>query len=372
MPPVLPARGSRGNRAGAPRAGASCPANTRETQIGFGYVPQADVATANVLADIWSMTKNNSAMGVIDLTTEDNADDIGKGDEFPTINYPTTASTAVPIEKYTSSEFAAWAFLFGLGNGTKSGTAPGALTYVAEVSDPAVDCINVPAFTYIEQIRPGANYVVDHDFIGMCVNDFTLTLESGPGRNNCRMVVNCLGTGRMTVPSGIVLPALTPEHLLNATAATTLTINGIDYLLGGNFISLEFRYTNNIRTDSGYYPGSGSQNGFAVRGRMEYNKREFTLNFVARAQKGSVELNNLTNQTEGSVHIVVPGATIGLGPATHEIDILLNRTVISAYTTGDADGLVTVNCSAKIMKPTTATPMVQLTAVTTQDGIFGL
>jgi len=49
------------------------------------------------------------------------------------------------------------------------------------------------------------------------------------------------------------------------------------------------------------------------------------------------------------------------------------RTLQSAYTTGDADGLVTVQSTVKIMKPTDGvTPMVSLTAITEQDQIFGL
>ena len=373
MPPPPPRKAQNGKNGKAKAGTTSCPANVRETKIGFGFQPQPDLVTANTVPELWSLTKVNNVLGTIELTSEDDAQDIGKGDEFPENNYPQSASTTVPIEKYLSSEFAAWTFLFALGKGTKTGTAPGALTYTAVVSDPAVDCINVPAFTWVEQIRPGVDAVVDHEFIGMCVNDFTLTLDSGPGRNNAKLMVNCLGTGNAQAPSAVTLPATTKEHMLNATSAAVLTVNGIDYLLGGNFISLELRYSNNIRTDSGYYPGSGSQNGFAIRGRMEYNTREFSLTYVARAQKGSVELQNLLNQVEGNTEIKITGGVIGAGPTTHAIDLVFPRTLQSAYTTGDADGLVTVQCTTKIMKPTDGvTPMVQLTAITEQDQIFGL
>jgi hypothetical protein len=351
----------------------SCPANIRETKIAFGLKPQADLKTKNPDPELWSVTKTNPALGVIDLNTEDDSDDIGKGDEFPTTNYPTSASTGGPIEKYASSEFAAWCFLFALAKGTKTGTAPAGLTYAAVPSDPAVECINVPPFTWVEQIRPGPESVVDHALVGMVINDFTIDLASGPGRNNCRFTVNCLGTGQVDNPSGSIIPALTPEHMLNATSAAVLNVNGIDYLLGGSFISAQFKYTNNLRTDSGYYPGSGSQDGFALRGRMEYNKREFSLTFVARAQKGSQELANLLAQTEGTTHIQIKGAVIGAGPETHQMDILGPRTVLSAYTSGDADGIVTVNCTCKFMKPTDGvTPIVMLSAITELDAIFGL
>lgn len=351
---------------------ASCPANVRETKIAFGLKPQADLATKNPDVELWSVTKTNPALGVIDLNTEDDSDDIGKGDEFPTTNYPTSASTGGVIEKYASSEFAAWCFLMALGKGTKVPNVAG-FKYSAVPSDPAVECINVPPFTWVEQIRPQPDSVVDHALVGMVINDFTLNLESGPGRNNCRFSANCLGTGQVDNPSGSIIPPLTPEHMLNATSAAVLTINGIDYLLGGNFISAEFKYTNNLRTDSGYYPGSGSQNGFATRGRMEYNKRMFSLTFVARAQKGSLELANLLAQTEGTTTIQVKGAQLGSGAGNHEMEILGPRTLLSAYTTGDADGIVTVNCTCKFMKPTDGvTPIVTLSSITELDAIFGL
>lgn len=350
----------------------SCPANIRETKIAFGLKPQADLTTKNPDPELWSVTKTNSALGLIDLTTEDDSDDIGKGDEFPTTNYPTSASTGVPIEKYASSEFAAWTFLFALGKGTKTVTGAG-FTYAAVPSDPAVECINVPPFTWVEQIRPQPDSVVDHALVGMVINDFTVNIESGPGRNNCRFSVNCIGTGQVDNPSGSTIPALTPEHMLNATAAAILTINGIDYKLGGNFISAEFKYTNNLRTDTGYYPGSGSQNGFATRGRMEYNKREFSLTFVARAQKGSIELANLLAQTPGSTTIQIKGAQLGLGAGFHQMEISGPRTLLSSYVTGEAAGIVTVNCTCKFMKPTDGvTPIVTLSAITEKDAIFGL
>src|SRR5262249_29175461 len=148
-----------------------------------------------------------------------------------------------------------------------------------------------------EQIRTGTDAVTDKALIGLVINDFTLTMESGPGRANCRCVVNCVGTGNFANPSGSVMPALTPEHFLNAASAA-INIAGIDYVLAKSFISLEFRYNNNVRLPSGYYPGSGTVNGYAVRGRMEYANRDISLTFVARAQKGSPEFTQLMTQPQ--------------------------------------------------------------------------
>jgi hypothetical protein len=126
-----------------------------------------------------------------------------------------------------------------------------------------------------------------------------------------------------------------------------------------------------MRLASGYYPGSGTQNGFAVRGRMEYANREMHLTFVARAAKGSREFNALVSQTEGPVLITLTGALIGAGPETHGMRISAPRTVISSDVIGDAEGIVTVNCEAKFLKPTTG-DIVSLEATTTKDSILGL
>jgi hypothetical protein len=268
----------------------------------------------------------------------------------------------------------AWLFCFALGKGTCTTQAAG-FKYDATLQDPATDCINQPPFTYAELIRPEPDSVIDRALVGMVVNDFTFSLESGPGRNNCRVSVNCLGTGQVESPATDVTPfPLTEiEHLLNANGATFLTINDVDYLLGGSFISLTFAYANATRTNSGYYPGSGTQNGFGLRGRMEYGTRTMKLTFTARAQKGSVEFNNLLSQTEGATTITIKGGQLGTGAGNHGISITFPRTVMSAVVNGDTEGIVNVQCEAKIMTPLDGvTPIVTLSATTTKAGIFGL
>jgi hypothetical protein len=351
-----------------PKAPASCPANVRETKIAFGYQPQADLATANTPPELWSLTKTNTALSVVNPMTESDANDIGKGDEFPTQVFPTSMDTSVALEKYVSSEFLAWLFCFTTGNATKTGTTP-ELVYAAQPSDPAVACIDLPAFTYAEQVRTPPDSVVDRAEVGMVIQDWTLTMESGPGRANCRVAANFVGTGMISAPSGITpWPAVETEHFLNAASAT-ITVAGIDYVLNKTFISLELRWANNVRLDSGYYPGSGTDaNGFAIRGRMEYGLRQVSLQFVARALKGSAEFQALIAQTTGSCHITLKGAA--LGSSFHGMDITIPKAVFSAVVNGDQDGIVTVQCTVTPLKG--AGPLITLSATTGKDAIFGL
>jgi Phage tail tube protein len=244
-------------------------------------------------------------------------------------------------------------------------------TYAATPNDPAVTCINLPPFTWDEQIRPSPNSVIDRALVGVVVGEWTLTMQSGPGRANCRVACTLPGSGRAQSPGLEPLPAVTAEHFLNAAGAF-ININGIDYVLSQSFISLVFRWNNNVRLDTGTYPGSGEQNGYAVRGRMEYGVREMSLSFVARAQKGSIEYNKLLNQVEGPATIGVKGAQIAVG-VNHDFTIAMPRTIMQSVVNGDDNNIVTVECTVTILQPTDGiTPIITMSATTEFDAILGL
>lgn len=337
-----------------------CPANIRETQIALGVVAQVDLATPNVVGDMESFTKTNPALSTVTPATETNALDIGKGDEFPTQVFPVSMDVACPIEKYLCSEFAAWMFAFGLGACTKTGTAP-AITYECTPADSGVACLQLPAFTIVEQIRTGASSVADRMLVGNVINDFTLTIESGPGRNNARVAVNCVGSGKVVSPSGIVVPPPVDEHNLNAAGASII-INGIDYVLNQTMISLEVRWNNNVRLDSGYYPGSGTFNGFATRGRMEWGDRTCEIVLRARACPGSAEYNALLAMDGGPATIEV------VGTAPHKITLDFPEVMYTSVVNGEAEGIVTVETTLVPIK-VSGQPYVTFTAVTSLDNI---
>jgi len=376
-PPTAPKQqpsAPKGNGAQPPgvptqQATASCPANVQETQIAFGYKPQTDVATPNTIPEMWSLTKVNPALSTVTPVNETNALDIGKGNEFPSQVFPSYQDASVALEKYVSSEFMAWLFCFTTGDATKASAGTG-FTYTAIPNDPAVTCINLPCFTWDELIRPEPNSIVDRALIGLVVGDWTLTMSSGPGRANCRVTCTLPGSGRVQSPGLTPLPVVTAEHFLNAAGAF-INIQGIDYVLAESFISLEFRWNNNVRLDTGLFPGSGTQNGYAVRGRMEYGIREFALSFVARAQKGSPEYNALINQTEGPVSFGVKGAAIDASNF-HGFTITGPRTRMQSVVNGDDNNIVTVQCAVTFLQPTDSSPIITLAANTSQDGILGL
>src|SRR3974377_769258 len=135
------------------------------------------------------------------------------------------------------------------------------------------------------------------------------TSGSGPGRANSKISVQFAGSGKMTEPSAITMPAATAEKLL-PSASLTLTINGVDYVTNKNIVSLETSWKNNIRMDQGFYPGSGFQSAGdppsgAIRGRMEFGNRQGSLKFTARFDNASTELTKLKAQTTSTAVITL-------------------------------------------------------------------
>ncbi|GIW55497.1 MAG: hypothetical protein KatS3mg082_1901 [Nitrospiraceae bacterium] len=96
----------------------------QEIQICFGKQKQADIATANTGVQMWQLRKLNAALANPKLNTENDAEEFGKGHEFPTQSFQTSWDVNGTLEKYLSAEIGAWAMAFGLGKVVKSGTTP--------------------------------------------------------------------------------------------------------------------------------------------------------------------------------------------------------------------------------------------------------
>lgn len=314
-------------------------ANIRETRLCIGFHKQAALQTALVAADCWSLLKTNPSLFNVDLRTESDAAWIGKNDEFATTNYLTNWEVAGAIEGYLSSQWAAMLAAFGLGKVTKEAAGDG-FKYTCEPLAPVTEEIEMPSTTIVEAIRQGASDVIDRALVGCCVEEFGFQLNSGPGLQNARFTSQWVGCGKQVSPSTISVPAVTAAKLLKGYSVAC-TILGADYVTQKTLQSYEFRWRNNLRLDTGYYPGSGQVDGAQIRGRMEHGDRECTSSFIARFQNGSTELTNLLAQTEGTAIITITGDAISSG-VVHKMTITLQRVVIRSAVIGDADGIVTV------------------------------
>jgi hypothetical protein len=308
--------------------------------ICFGKQKQTDIATANTAGQMWQLRKLNAQLANPKLNTENDADEYGKGHEFATQSFQTSWDAGSTLEKYLSAEIAAWAMAFSLGKVVKSGTAPD-FTYTSTPLFPANgDAAELPYFSFVEQIRPGAGVVLDRMAVGCVIEGWTISIASGPGRANSKINVEFVGSGKMTEPSAIVVPAATLEKLL-PSASLALSINGVNYVSSKNIVSLETSWKNNIGLDAGFFPGSGFQTAGdatsgAIRGRLEFGKRQGTLKFVARFENGSSELTKLKSQTTGT-------AVISLAyDAANSLEITWHKVSFATAEVGETDGIVTV------------------------------
>jgi hypothetical protein len=198
----------------------------------------------------------------------------------------------------------------------------------------------LPYFSFVEQIRPGAGVVLDRMAVGCAIEGWTISIASGPGRANSKINVEFVGSGKMTEPSAIVVPAATLEKLL-PSASLALSINGVNYVSSKNIVSLETSWKSNILLDAGFFPGSGFQTAGeatsgAIRGRLEFGKRQGTLKFVARFENGSTELTKLKSQTSGT-------AVISLAyDASNSLELTWHKVSFATVEVGETDGIVTV------------------------------
>jgi hypothetical protein len=313
----------------------------QEIQICFGKGKQTDIATANTGVQMWQWRKLNAALANPKLNTENDAEEFGKGHEFPTQSFQTSWDVNGTLEKYLSAEIGAWAMAFGLGKVVKSGTTPNWVYTCTPLIPSAGDPAELPYFSFVEQIRPGAGVVLDRMAVGCAVEAWTISIGSGPGRANSKINVEFVGSGKVTEPSAITMPAAAVEKLLPA-ASLALTINGVNYVSNKNIVSLETSWKNNLRLEGGFYPGSGFQTpadatSGAIRGRLEFGNRQGTLRFVARFENGSTELAKLKSQTTGTAVISLTYDT------NNALEITWPKVSFATAEVGETDGIVTVS-----------------------------
>jgi hypothetical protein len=308
--------------------------------ICFGKGKQADIATAQAAAGMWRFSKINAALANPKLATENDADEYGKGHEFPTATYKTAWDVGVTLEKYLSAEIGAWAVAFGLGKVVKSG-GPNFVYTCTPLIPANGDAAELPYLSYVEQIRPGAGVVIDRQAVGMAVESFQISVGSGPGRANSKISVELVGSGKVIdTATGITMPAATAEKLL-PSASLTLSINGVDYVTNKNIVSLETGWKNNVRMDSGFFPGSGFQTAGdgstgAIRGRLEFGNRAGNLRFMARFENGSSEYTKLKAQTSGTAVITLAYDT------NNSLQLTWQKVTYSVVEIAETDQILTV------------------------------
>ncbi len=276
------------------------PARVQQLVLGLGQNKQSAIGTAG--STFLRFKKLDTALTTPKPVFENDAAEIGKGNEFITQTFPSHYDVANRIEKYASAEFVTWACAYGLGNATVTGSsAP--YTYTIVPIDPGTT-LELPYFSLVEQVSEGGGRAIDNLYVGCAVEDFTYQFSYGPGRASSKMTVNWVGSGLLTTPSAITVPSVVLENNMLA-ASMSLTVNGVDYVGTKRILSGSIGWKNNLLLNAGFFPGSGEQNGLQVRGRMEIGARVPTFQFTARLLSTSTEYATLVAQTAGTATLSV-------------------------------------------------------------------
>jgi len=276
------------------------PARIQQLILGLGKAKQANISTA--AASFLRFKKLDMALTTPKPVFENDAAEIGKGHEFITQTFPSYYDVANRIEKYASAEFVTWACCYALGNVTQTGSAaPYAYTIVP--INPGTT-LELPYFSVVEQVAEGSGSAIDNLHIGCAIEDFTYQFNYGPGRASSKMTVNWVGTGLLTSPSAVTVPAVVAENNMLA-GSMSLTVNGVDYVATKRILSGTIGWKNNLMLNAGFYPGSGLHNGLQVRGRMEIGARAPSFQFTTRLLSGSPEYTTLVAQTTGTAVLTV-------------------------------------------------------------------
>lgn len=322
-------------------------------RFGLGKAKQADFITAS--ASFLRLRKLDTDPTSAIINFEDDAGEIGKGDEFAGQVFPVAKDFRTNIEKYASAEFTTWAWAYALGGVTElTGT------YTLIPIDVATT-IQGPVFSVVAQLDEGGGSAIDNLYYACAVSSVRMAFTYGPGRQSSKCTVGIVGSGKVLSPSAVVLPALTSEHHL-ASASMVVTINGVDYVAAKTLLSVNLGWDNSLLEAPGYFPGSGVQDGAAIRGRLESGNRAASFDFEARLGTASLEYTKLKAQTSGPAVITLSF------DSTHTVTWTYAAVQYKAVTNSEADGIATV----KVMVSPISNGTDPVVSVSAKCGITGI
>lgn len=314
-------------------------ANINELMTAIGFGKQTDILTANLVTAMTRMTNLTRKEWAQNPVAEDDANETGKGHEFPTAVFKSHYDPPeYEYSKYLSAEWAAIVMSFSLGNVVKTGTTPHFVYTILPILGASnTTQLELPYLSFLQQIRPGGSSVLDQLFVGCAIKSWKLSVKNSPGRASAMLSASLVHSGKYTEPSSYTMPASPTLHEMQA-GGMTLTINGIDYVASKNFLSLDASWDNNFRP--GFFPGSGTQDGFQIQGRLEIGDRTCGFTYVARYANGSTELTKLRALTSGTAVITFTY------DANNALSMTYQKMIFKMAELGESDGMVTVAVTA--------------------------
>ena len=319
---------------------------------------QPDIVTAAQTFLRWR--KLNQVLHTPSYMTENDEDEIGKGNEFITQVFPTYYDTKGPIEKYGSAEFVTWAWAFALGKISYAGGI-----YTIDPIDPTVT-LELPYFSLVQQLNEGGDTAIDELYYGCAIDTVSTVFDYNPGRQSVKTTVDWQGSGNNISPSGATIPSTPETEHYMLSQSMTATINGTNYVSGKTLLSGVLAWRNNF-IPTGFFPGSGTLNNAAIRGRIEIGKRRPTFTFKARLLHNSPEYGLLISQNQNNT---TGTASLTLTyDSTHTVTWNFPQITYQAVERGEDNGIVTVEVTVAPQFNAADNYVVQVLA---QCGITGI
>jgi hypothetical protein len=83
-----------------------------------------------------------------------------------------------------------------------SGSGPYTYTIVPALGATNPTGLELPYFSFVQQIRPGGSAVLDEMLVGCAVKGWKLSIKNSPGRASAMCSVECVTTGSTLRPAG--------------------------------------------------------------------------------------------------------------------------------------------------------------------------
>lgn len=328
------------------------PARVQNLIFALSAPAQSNISTAST-ATLLRMRKLNMNLTTPDFMTENDKDEIGKGNEFINEVFPVAYDVKNTIEKYGSSEFLTWAFGYGLGVASVSGSGP--YTYTITPLDPATT-LELPYFSVVEQLAEGGGNDISNVHVGCAIEEVSLAFNYGPGRQSVKMNVGFIGSGILQTATGISVPTVLQESYY-LSQSMQITINGNNYVSAKTILSGAIGWKNNLLASAGYYPGSGIQNGAAVRGRIEIGNRVPTFSFKIRLLHTSTEYAQMVALTTGT-------GSVSFSNGPYSTTFSFGEVSFTAVELDNTDGIVTLNVTVAPMYPGSLASFLTISSIT--------
>jgi hypothetical protein len=330
---------------------------TIEQLFGVGKTPQANIGTPNTEGQIIRFSKLNADLAWPQESVEDDSNEMGKSNEWGTEIFPVGWNTSGSMRKFLTAQAAQWGYSFALGGVTASD----AYTSTIVPQDPVVDGIELPYFSALQQFRPHrvGGAPMDHLIVGCAIEEQTITINGGAGRQATQIAITFQGSGAFISPSGYTMPAKASEKQLQNSSASVL-INGIDYIASanrGNLESMTLGVKNNIDPNSGYFIGSGYRvtgdpSSGAIRGRQEFMNRQYSMSLVVRMSNTTPEFTALQNLTIGNASVSLSG-----GP-NDNLTVQHPRVAFRSVVLSDTNGIATLGIDVSILDDPALGPII--------------